>query len=88
MNALDHSSSHLPEQRLEMVSSSQKMDLHSIQLPKSFSRLVVGQPPLKITENQQVSTSVNLASVEKLKEKVVSTPHILDVEMPQSVTRV
>ena len=49
--------------------------------------LVVGQPPLKIVENQQLSlpTSINLVSSEKSKQKVVHTQHMLDVEMPQSV---
>ena len=56
---------------------------------KSFPRLVVGQPPLKIVENQQLllPTSVNLVSSEKSKQKVVYTQHMLGVEMPQSVTR-
>ena len=88
VNALDHSSSYIPQQRLEPASSAQKIDLDFVQFPKSFPRLVVGQPRLKITETQQVSTSVNLASFEKLKEKVVSAQHVLDGEMPQSVTRI
>ena len=41
-----------------------------------------------MVENQQLSTFVNLASFEKLKEKVVSAQHVLDGEMPQSVTRI
>ena len=31
---------------------------------------------------------VNLASFENLKEKVVSSQHTVDVEMPQSITRI
>ena len=38
-----------------------------------------------MVENQQLSTFVNLASFEKLKEKVGSTQSTMDVEMPQSV---
>ena len=88
VNVVDHSSSYLPQQRLDSVSTSEKTDLHSSQLPNSFPRLVVGQPPLKIVENQQLvlSTSANLVSSEKLKQKVVDTQHMLDVEMPQSGT--
>ena len=88
VNVLDHSSSHLPQQRLDLVSSLEKTDLQSIQLLKAFPRLVVGQPPLKIVENQQLSlpTSDNLVSSEKSKLKVVDTQHMLGVEMPQSVT--
>ena len=88
VNVLDHSSPHLPQQRLDSVSSLEKTDLHSIQLLKSFPRLVVGQPPLKIVENQQLSlpTSINLVSSEKSKQKVVDTQHMLGVETPQSVT--
>ena len=88
VNDLDHSSSHLPQQRLNPGSSSQKTNLHSMHLPKSFLRLVVGQPTLKIAENQQLLTSINLASFENLKEKVVSSQHTVDVEMPQSITRI
>ena len=40
---------------------------------------------MKIAENQQLSTFVNLASSEKLKGKVISTQHTTDVEMPQNV---
>ena len=39
-------------------------------------------------ENQQLSTSINLAYFRKSKEKVVSTQHTMDVEMLQSVMRI
>ena len=46
--------------------------------------MLVGQPPFEIAENQPLFAYVNLASFEKLKEKVVSTQHTMDVEIPQS----
>ena len=64
---------------------SQKTDLLSTKLPETFPKLIVGQPPLKIVENQQLTPKVNLDSSEKLKGKVVSAQDITDVEMPPSV---
>ena len=64
---------------------SQKIDLLSTKLPETFPKLIVGQPPLKIVENQQLTPKVNLDSSEKLKGKVVSAQDITDVEMPPSV---
>ena len=85
LNTSDQPSSHLSQQRFNSGFSSQKTDLLSTQLPKSFPILVVGQLPLKIIENQQLIPFVNLASSEKLKGKVVSAQDITDVEMPPSV---
>ena len=64
---------------------SQKTDLLSTKLPETFPKLVVGQPPLKIVENQLLTPNGNLDSSEKLKGKVVSAQDNTDVEMPPSV---
>ena len=64
---------------------SQKTDLLSTKFPETFPKLVVGQPPLKIVENQLLTPNGNLDSSEKLKGKVVSAQDITDVEMPPSV---
>ena len=61
------------------------MDLLSIQLPNSFPMLIVGQPPLIIVENQQLTPVVNLASSENLKGKVVFAQDITYVEMPPNI---
>ena len=72
LNNGGHLSFH-PPQKLKSDSSSQKIVQHSIQFDSSFPKLVVGQPPIKIAENQQpLVMSTNLDISNKLKENVAS----------------
>ena len=84
---MDHSSSHLPQQKLKTSSSSQKIDQHSTQFATSFPMLVVGQPPLRIAENQRILVVfANLDSSDNLKGKVASNlQDNMDGAMPKGV---
>ena len=86
LNNGGHLSFH-PPQKLKSDSSSQKIVQHSIQFDTSFPKLVVGQPPIKIAENQQIlvmSTNSDLSN--KLKGKVASNLQVyLDMIKGQPV---